>query len=41
MDKGLLFFVLSLICFWIVLGEIYGEKPITSFVLKLLPDSEK
>ena len=41
MDKGLFFFVLSLICFYIVLGEVYGNKPITHFVLAIMPSAEK
>ena len=41
MNKGLFFMLLSLICFYIVLDEIYGNKMITKFTLAIIPSAEK
>lgn len=36
MDKQLMFFILSLSCFWLILSEMYGIKYISLFILKIL-----
>lgn len=41
MNKGLFFMLLSLICFYIVLDEIYGKKMITQFTTAIIPNAEK
>lgn len=41
MDKSLLFFILSLVCFWLVLSEFYGDKKVTKFVTTIMPNAEK
>lgn len=41
MDKGLLFFIISLIAFWLVLDQIYGNQYITQFVTNIIPSSSK
>lgn len=41
MDKGLFFFILSLLCFWVVLDEIYGHKLISQFVIAIIPSAKE
>lgn len=41
MDKSLLFFIISLVCFWLVLDQIYGNKLVTQFVGNIIPKSEE
>ena len=38
MDKSIMFLFLAVLCFYIVLSEFYGNKPITDFLKKLLPE---
>ena len=40
MDKGIFFLFLSLICFYIVLDEVYGSKAISKFVIAIIPSAE-
>lgn len=40
MDKSLFYLLLALVCFYLVLSEFYGDKYITSAVIKLIPKSE-
>ena len=39
MDKSLLFFMMALLCFWLVLSEFYGDKYISKFVTGIMPAS--
>lgn len=40
MEKGLLFFTLSLLCLWVILDEFFGDKKLLSGIaLKLTPQS--
>lgn len=41
MDKGLLFFVIALVCLWLVLDQFYGGELITQFVVNIMPSAEK
>ena len=41
MNRGLVFILLSLICFYIVLDEVYGNKMITKFTTSIIPNAEK
>lgn len=36
-DKGLFFLVLSLLCFWLVLDEFYGNGYISKFIVTMIP----
>lgn len=38
-DKGIFFLLLSIVCFYLVLEEIYGQKIVTSFVKAIIPKS--
>ena len=40
MDKSIFFLLLSAVCFYIVLDEIYGTKLITKFVVAIIPSAE-
>lgn len=40
MDKSIFFLLLAVACFYLVLDEIYGAKPITKFVTAIIPNSE-
>lgn len=40
-DKSLMFFLIALVCFWLVLDEFYGRKLISQFILKLLPSAKE
>lgn len=40
MDKGLFFLLLSIVCFYLVLDEIYGSKPISRFTVAIIPSAE-
>ena len=39
MNKGLFFMLLALICFYLVLDEIYGNKSISKFTKAIIPKS--
>lgn len=41
MDKGLFFLLLAMACFYLVLDEVYGAKPISKFTLAIIPSAEK
>ena len=40
-DKGLFYLVLALICFWLVLDEVYGNQYISKFIVKIIPKAEE
>lgn len=40
-DKGLFLFVLSLICFWVVLDEFFGKHLITNFITTMIPSAKE
>lgn len=41
MDRSVFFLMLSLICFYLVLDEIYGAKAISKFTVAIIPSAEK
>ena len=41
MDKSVFFLLLSLICFYLVLDEVYGSKPISRFTVAIIPNAEE
>lgn len=41
MDKNLFFFILALLCGWLILDEVYGNKFISQFVVSIIPNTEK
>jgi len=41
MDKSVFFLLLSLICFYLVLDEVYGSKSISRFTTAIIPSAEK
>lgn len=40
MDKSMFLLLLSLVCFYIVLDELYGKKLISQFVIAIIPSAE-
>lgn len=40
-DKGLFFLILSFVCFWLVLDQVFGNKLIEQFVGNILPSTSK
>ena len=40
-DKSLFYFVLSLVCFWLVLDEFFGKKLITKFIVAMIPSAKE
>lgn len=40
MDKSIFFLLLSLLCFYLVLAEVYGSMPISRFVISIIPSAE-
>ena len=40
MDKSIFFLLMGLICFYLVLAEVYGSMPISKFVLAIIPGAE-
>ena len=41
MDKSVFFLLLSLICFYLVLDEVYGSKAISRFTVAIIPSAEE
>ena len=41
MDKGIFFLVLAVVCFYLVLDQIYGNKAITKFTTAIIPSTEE
>ena len=41
MDKGLFFLLMSITCFYLVLDEVYGQKPISKFTTAIIPNSKE
>jgi hypothetical protein len=41
MERGLLFFTLSLLCLWAILDEFYGGKKLSDIAFFLTPASKK
>ena len=39
MDKSVFFLLLSLICFYLVLDEVYGSKAISRFTVAIIPSA--
>jgi hypothetical protein len=37
-DKGLLFFTLALVCFWLVFDDLVGKKRLSNIAQMLTPD---
>lgn len=37
MEKGLLFFTLSLLCLWVILDEFFGDKRLSNIALQFTP----
>lgn len=40
MDKSIFFLLMGLVCFYLVLAEVYGSMPISKFVLAIIPSAE-
>mgnify|MGYP003297217696 CR=1 FL=1 len=40
MDRSIFFLLLALICFYLVLDEVYGNKPISKFTVAIIPSAE-
>ena len=40
MDRSVFFLLLSLICFYLVLDEVYGNKPISAYTIAIIPSAE-
>ena len=38
MEKGLLFFTLSVLCLWVILDEFFGNGMLSSGIKKVTPD---
>lgn len=41
MDKSIFFLLLSLICFYLVLDEVYGSKAVSRFTISIIPKAKK
>ncbi|HHI5804614.1 TPA: hypothetical protein ACP6IO_002819 [Clostridioides difficile] len=41
MKKDLFFFILALLCLWLVMDEYWGDKRISSFVVGIIPETER
>lgn len=41
MNKSVFFILLSLICFYLVLDEVYGGKAVTKFTLAIVPSARE
>ena len=40
-DKSLMFFLLALVCVWLVLDEFYGRNLITKFIVTMIPKASE
>lgn len=40
MDKSIMYFVISLACFWLVLDYVWGNKYVGQFVVQIVPSAE-
>lgn len=40
MDKSIFFLIMSVICFYLVLDEVYGSKAISKFTVAIIPSAE-
>lgn len=38
MEKGVLFFTLALVCFWLILDDFYGNNRLTKIAERITPD---
>lgn len=41
MNKSVFFILLALICFYLVLDEVYGGKAVTKFTLAIVPSARE
>ncbi|MBZ4496126.1 hypothetical protein M1I50_19115 [Clostridioides difficile] len=41
MKKDLFFFILALLCMWLVMDEYWGDKRISKFVVGIIPETER
>lgn len=41
MNKSIFFILLALICFYLVLDEVYGGKAVTKFTLAIVPSARE
>lgn len=41
MDNTLLYFILFLVCLWLLIDEVVGSKKIDRFIVKVFPNLEQ
>ena len=41
MDKTIFFLLLALVCFYLVLDEVYGNKAISKFTVAIIPSAKE